>query len=75
MIRVDQGIIVSDFYTILPSGTKTADVILHPPEGGRYILRGVPNGPELEADVRLRYRAFLASADLMERGETHADES
>lgn len=63
-----QGRAASDFYTIIPSGNKTVDVILHPPEGGRYLLRGVPREPGLEADVRARYTAYLASADLVTRG-------
>lgn len=71
-----QGRVASDFYTILPSGSETADVILHPPEGGRYVLRGVPNKPGLEADVRRRYTAYLASADpIMQGGDSNANQA
>ena len=54
---------VSDFYSIIPAGDGLADVILTPPEGGLYIVRGVPCGNSLEADVRARYTAYLASAE------------
>jgi len=63
----------SDFYTILPAGGDTVDVILRPPAGGLYILRGLPNDPGLEADVRMRYSAYLSSAFPMEGSDTHAD--
>ena len=69
---------VSDFYTVIPSGPETADVILYPPEGGQYILSGIQNDPGLEADIRERYASYLASAEpiLKKRGDlSDADES
>ncbi len=54
---------MTSFYAIHEIGDGLADVLLYPPEGGTYIVRGVTIADNLENDIRARYAAWLASAE------------
>ena len=46
---------MTSFYAIHEIGDGLADVLLYPPEGGTYIVRGVTIADNLENDIRARY--------------------